>query len=173
MSHHYNVVCRFNHRSPWALSLNLFSLLQLNVSFSHISYFSDTVIHKLRSLLSKYQNIFYIYFFSVWVFGSYWFFISIALSLFSRAFSASFAWPTFCTGVWLIPTSRHLSSKHFPHCDYQWALLNELIHWWFDLCDACCIIQDHTCPCDLNQAIIHLCRSKGIHVCVKETYLLQ
>ena len=80
----------------------------------------------------------------VWVF---WFSLCafhFYSALFPRASSASFAWPTFCTGFGLIPTSRHLSSKHFPCRDYQWAFLNELIHLRLDLYNACCTILDHT-----------------------------
>lgn len=36
MIHCYTADCRFNHHSPSALSLSLSSLLQLNVTFSHI-----------------------------------------------------------------------------------------------------------------------------------------
>lgn len=109
---------------------------------------------------------------SLWVFGSLCAFVSIAPSL-SQGLLGIICMAYFLYWVWLIPTSRHLSSKHLPHCDYQWALLNEQILLRLDLYNACCTIQDYTCPHDPDQEITHLCRVKLIHFFAKETRLLQ
>lgn len=148
MTHNYTAVCRLNHHSPWAPSVNLFSLLRFDVFFSTISCVFHAAIHQLciSSLwISEYFSLFFVFlaqFFLLFFFllfglftvahfllcGFFGLFVPFfsrfysSLSLYPRASSASFAWPTFfCTGFWLIPTSRHLRSKQFPWRDYQWA----------------------------------------------------
>lgn len=132
--------------------------------FSHISCFFDAVIHQLH--LFKNIRIFFWHIFlaysvwpisSVWVFGSLCAFISIALSL-SRGLLGIICMAYFLYGVWLIPTSRLLRSKHSLCRDYHWAFLNEPIHLRLDLHNACYTIQDHTSFQDLDQAITHLRR---------------